>query len=348
MKTKNANSLLSKDSTGVGLGMGGVFAPMRRWMRAHGGQFSWSLPMLRFFLFLASVVAVDTNAAEDVPSCPDAVPIQIMIPGDKIRLSAAEIPASLTHFRAFVEAVSKHIDARMVENKLCINRAKDMESMRDAGWKKRSLLQFVHWPLFMNNGYSVPVMTTIGGQTPPNCRISSPWIDLIVDRGVDSSDFSGWKPIPIPRNQHQQPVEQIRAIVRWNERQLLADQAVLTGAKNVPSGKTMPLSPRELDYFIHEYERSELLGKAAAKPIAERIPPDLLWLFRHSRHGNPFSDAVHNAMSKITGKEDYTKLVLALIDRCFASPASDRVYMRYNGIADVADPILLKPYIIVR
>ncbi|MDR2689615.1 MAG: hypothetical protein LBB76_07645 [Azoarcus sp.] len=301
VKTKNADSLISKDSTDVGLGMGGVFAPMRHWMMAHGGQFSWSL---RLFLFLASVVAVDASAAEDVPPCPDSVPIQIMIPGDEIRLSAAEIPASLAHFRAFVDTVSKHIDARMIGDKLCINRAKDM---RHAEWEKRSLFQFVYWPLFMNNEYLVPMLSPPTGGQPLNCRIYSPWIDLAIERREDEPSTRGlWKPVP-----------QILAIVRWNERQLLADQAVLAGVKNVPLSKAMPLSPRQLGYFITEYERSDLLGQAAAKPIEERIPPDLLWLLRRSQQGTPFTNSVHDAMGKVTEKEGYTKLVLALIDRCF-------------------------------
>jgi hypothetical protein len=42
--------------------------------------------------------------------------------------------------------------------------------------------------------------------------------------------------------------------------------------------------------------------------------------------------------------EGYTKIVLALIDRCFASPASDSVGFYYDNILDVADPVLLKQY----
>jgi hypothetical protein len=256
-----------------------------------------------------------------------------MIPGDEIRLSTAEIPASLTHFRAFVDTVSKHIDARMVENKLCINRAKDRENMNNARREWRSLLQFVHWPLFMSNEYLVSPMTDNRGYSP-SCRISSPWIDFIVDRGEKHpSDRSDQKPVP-----------QILAIVRWNERQLLADQAVLTGVKNVPLSKAMPLSPRELGHFINEYEHAELLGKAAAKPIEERIPADLLWLLRRSRQSSPFTNAVQDAMYKATEKGGNTKLVLALIDRCFASPASDRLGIRYSGIIDITDPILLNQY----
>jgi hypothetical protein len=352
----NDGNSIDLGETSAGLGIGGVFAPMRRWMMAHGGQFSRSLLMLRLFLFLASMMALGANAAEaeDVPPCPDTVPIQIMLPGDKIRLSAAEIPASLARFRAFVDTVSKHIDARMVENKLCINRAKDRESMRDAGWDKRSLLQFVHWPLFMSNDYIVPAMAS-PQYSGPKCWISSPWIDLLVYRGEKH---------PSDRSD-QQPIPQIIAIVYWNERQLLADQAMLSAAANVPLNRTMPLSPNELDHFIREYERnvslhrtlplspgelghfireyerSELLGKVAAKPIEERVPPDLLWLLRRSRQGSPFTNAVHDAMDKVTEREGHTRLVLALIDRCFASPASG-VYHR--SIADLTDPILLDQY----
>jgi hypothetical protein len=140
----------------------------------------------------------------------------------------------------------------------------------------------------------------------------------------------------------RKPVPHVLAIVRWNARQLLADQAILAGAKNEPLRKAMPLGPGELGYFISEYEHSELLGKPVAKPV----PPDLLWLLRRSRQGSPFTDSVYDAMYKTTekGSAGYTKLVLMLIDRCFAPSASDRTYFYYKSIVDVADPILLKRY----
>jgi hypothetical protein len=79
---------------------------------------SRSLLMLRLFLFLASMMALGANAAEaeDIPPCPDTVPIQIMLPGDEIRLSAAEIPDSLA---CFVELTDKNSRAHFTEMTSC-------------------------------------------------------------------------------------------------------------------------------------------------------------------------------------------------------------------------------------
>ena len=171
---------------------------------------------LRFLLFMAGVMATSTGAAGNVSSCPgDTVPIQITMSeyySDSKR-SAAEISNHLPHFRAFVTAVTEHVAARLAKDQLCMN---------SAGSKARSLLQFVHWDYIMFREYIVPAMDSSGASTPPSCRISSPWVDLIVDRS----------PVPL-----------IRGIVYWNDRQLLADQAVLAGARDVPPGRAMPLSP---------------------------------------------------------------------------------------------------------
>jgi len=156
------------------------------------------------------------------------------------------------------------------------------------------------------------------------CRISSPWIDLAFER---------------------RPVPWIRGIVRWNQRQLLADQAVLAGARNVPPGVAMPLRGSEYSHFAHEYESSEIPPQPAAKSIEERVPPDLLWLFRRAWQSTrgPFEGYVNASMRKATekGAEGYTKLVIALIDRCFASDGAD---IHYNSILDTADLISLEQY----
>jgi hypothetical protein len=285
--------------------------------------------MFRIFLFMVGVMAVGTGTAKNVLPCPgNTVPIQIMTPGhsgDRI-ISAAEISESLPHFRAFVTAVTEHVAARLTKNDLCINSAESMESMRSAASDNRSLLQFVRWPLFLRRDYLVPAMPSTGWYGGTLCRISSPWIDLAVER----------KPVP-----------RIVGIVRWNERQLLADQAVLAGAKNVPLGVAMPLSSGDRGHFIGEYERTEIgtIMRPAPKPIEERVPPDILWLLRRSWQStlSPFIGNVRDAMDNATkkGAESYTKLVLTLIDRCFAS---DEVNFRYNSILDVADPVLLKQY----
>jgi hypothetical protein len=290
--------------------------------------------MLRFFLFMVGVMTVGTSAAGEVSPCSYEVPIQIIVPstnGFKIKTSAAEVDPE--HFRAFVTAVTKHINSRLTRDKFCITSAKNMENIGIAGEEHRSLLQFVRWPLFMDSEYIVPLQPYTGWHGDTICRLSSPWMDLTIER----------KPVP-----------QIVGIFRWNERQLLADQAVLAGAKNVPLNMAMPLMPSELGHFMSEYEHadeelfySRKLGKPAPKPIEERVPPDLLWLLRPSGGGGrrPFIGHVTGAMDKAAEKsaKGYTKLVLALIDRCFAAP-SGKENLHYTNILDAADLIPLEQY----
>jgi hypothetical protein len=285
----------------------------------NGKAFCFRLgEMLRFFLFMVSMMAASTGAARGLPSCSaDTVPIQIMAPGfgGSGIDSVAKIPDALPHFRAFVTAVTE----RLAREKLCINSAGSMESMISAESENRSLLQFVYWRFVMHHDYIVPVMPSIGGRALPSCRIASPWIDLVVDR----------RQIP----------SSIRGIVYWNERQLLADQAMLSGAHNVPSGRAMPLEPRESDRFASEYEDREFSypRKPTTKLLEASIPPDILWLLRRSgrnERAGIFGEDVSRAMREATEKsvEGYTKLVLALIDRCLAS---DGVSFHYNSIRDV-------------
>ncbi|MDR3352466.1 MAG: hypothetical protein LBO00_05580 [Zoogloeaceae bacterium] len=111
------------------------------------------------------------------------------------------------------------------------------------------------------------------------------------------------------------------------------------------------LKPSELDHFLDEYDATEfshIRGSAAkpTKPIEVRVPPDLLWLLHRSgrnARGGGFERDVSYAMHKTTekGAKGYTKLVTALIDRCFAS---DKANFHYGSILDVHDPVLLKQY----
>jgi hypothetical protein len=304
-----------------------------------------------FFLFILGVMMASTSNAEGVLPCSaDVVPIQIMNEArgqPEVISSIDKISSGSTDFRAFVTAVTAHITARLDKDKLCLNSADS---------KNRPLLQFVNWPLFMLYDFRVPVLHgTPWYRSSDGCLIHSPWIDIAIER----------KPVPW-----------IRAVVRWNERQLLADQAVLAGAKYVPPGVAMPLMNSQLGYFINNYEDTMRRGGllmarrerhernpkeedttelerlerewAAEQPIEERIPPDILWLLRRTgfRLGNGkvvFIAIVDSQLRRVTAKgaENYTKLVNALIDRCFAS---DRAYLRYNNILDVADLIPLEQY----
>lgn len=275
--------------------------------------------MLRFSLFAVSMLAASTSTAGGVSQCPvDTVPIQItswIQRSPVTTLSASKISNSTPHFRAFVTAVTEHVAARLAREQLCVGAADS---------KKQSLLQFVNWRIVDSGNAPISPASSLDAQPSGACRISSPWIDLAFERG---------------------PVPWIRGVVRWNERQLLADQAVLAGARDVPAGVAMPLKPREFGDFANDYTDSEILYRPAAKPIEERIPPDLLWLFRHSVQSTrgPFSGYAGGAIDKAVEKnaERYTKLVIALIDRCFVS---DRAETHYDSILDVADLISLEQY----
>jgi hypothetical protein len=273
--------------------------------------------MLRFFLFAASVMAASTSTAGGVSQCPvGTVPIQVTdkaMHGPEIIISAAEVADP--HFRAFVTAVTAHVAARLARDKLCIGSADS---------KKRSLLQFVSWRLSVRENEPA-LLPSLDARPSGGCRISSPWIDLAFER---------------------RPVPWVRGVVRWNQRQLLADQAVLAGAPNVPTGLAMPLNNHEFIHFaLGEYASSEINNEPAAKPIEERVPPDLLWLFRRAWQSTrgPFSEEAAGAMDRAMGKgaERYTKLVIALIDRCFASDGAD---IQYSSILDVGDLIPLGQY----
>lgn len=275
--------------------------------------------MLRLFLFMVSVMAANTSTAQGVSQCPfDTVPIQIVdeiIGGPEIILSAAKISDSNPHFRTFVTAVTEHVAARLDEDKLCIDSANS---------KQQTLFQFVSWPLAISDDKPLAPAPSPDAWPSGGCRVSSPWIDLAFKR----------KPVP-----------SVRGLVRWNQRQLLIDQAVLAGAHNVPAGVAIPLKESEFSDFASRYVDSEFHRKPAAKSIEERIPPDLLWLFRHSWQTTyvPFGKTAYGAtdIAMAKGAERYTKLVIALIDRCLASDEAD---IQYGSILDVGDLIPLEQY----
>ena len=282
--------------------------------------------MLRFILFIIGVMLVGTSIAGDVSRCPvDSVPIQITAEqtkeaGPVTTLSAAEIPDY--YFRPFVKAVTNHVAAQLAKDKRCLDSAES---------QKRSRLHFVNWPI-VYSAIDTPLTPapSLDTRASGTCRMTSPWIDLAVE----------WKPVPV-----------LRGIVRWNQRQFLADQAVLAGAKNVPPGVARPMTRIELSHFINEYEETELPpttgipARSTAIPIEARVPPDMLWLLRGSlqRSDHLFANYVVAAINAATRKsaESYTQLVLALIDRCFAD---DGAKLHYGSILDAADLIPLERY----
>lgn len=167
--------------------------------------------------------------------------------------------------------------------------------------------------------------------------------------------------------------------MRWNPRQFFVDQAVLRGKPKVyadqplipldaaalPPGVAQPLSYDEFSRFAEAYIadhpmkiRTLLKGESQEeflkrvnelwvrqRLVEARMPPDVVLLLggTERRSSGPTTDLarriLHYDMSKHA--DDYTKLVMALMDRCVASEGVD---MNYSSIRDAADLISLEKY----
>jgi hypothetical protein len=245
------------------------------------------------------------------------VPVQMIKiwPGPVIPLSETEIKGSPPGFPTFATSVIEHLAVKLAQEKLCLNSVESME---------HSLLQFAPMPGNTERD-PLPSVPPLGAGSSGVCRITSPWVELVIER----------KPVPT-----------VRAVFIYSVRQLLADQAVLAGARDVPPGAAMPLSYEELRRYAEEYALSEINSQPTEKPVEERVPPDLLWYFRHvadQSAGYNFPSSTPNNMGAAMRMrtEEYTKIVIALIDQCFESKGKD---IHYNSILDVSDLFPLEQY----
>ena len=283
--------------------------------------------MLRIFLLMIGVMAATASSAGSASPCANGtVPVEIT---DKTLVGGERnpsFPSDLVFdplFRAFVSTVTQHVVNWQTRKKLCLP---------DDANRKLSLLQFVAWPVAFHKDISLAPIPSLDALPSSGCRVTSPWIDLVYER----------KPVP-----------RINAVVRWNARQFLADQAVLAGVRNVPKGVAMPLAADEFWPIVIGYESEILKKHERVQPIVIqqeiepelRVPPDILWLFHHTMYGRnlPFGWWMEGPMDRTIKKnaENYTQLVTALIDRCFASDKAD---LRYNSILDAADLVSLERY----
>jgi hypothetical protein len=102
------------------------------------------------------------------------------------------------------------------------------------------------------------------------------------------------------------PACAVHAIVHWNERQFLRDQALLAGATVDLSAPPTPLSEEAFARFAEDYAESVVREAAperreqALAALARRLPAELLWLFRHAPQSTrgPFANAAHGALHR--------------------------------------------------
>lgn len=271
-----------------------------------------------FFAILIGLLLINTSTAGEISRCPiNDIPIQIInntTSGPVTFLSEADVsdssPSISPHFRYFVTSITERIKTHLSNENICIDTS-------------RSLIQFVKWPLTIqpNDELLSPTLPQ-NKQTASGCRIISPWIELVIERGQFPS---------------------VQGIVRWNQRQLLTDQANLDDGRNVVVGLASPLRSKDLAIFAEDFERAMTSGEKNG--IEDRIPPDIFWLFKHTgKYGyeSYYMDVRGSVVSaQILNAGDYTKLVLALIDHCVNS---EKETIEYRSIVDAYDLINVEQY----
>ena len=189
------------------------------------------------------------------------------------------------------------------------------------------MIEFAHlYVSFEGEDHTQAAVRPLEARSSGVCRISSPWIDIAVER---------------------EPVPYVRAIVRYSDRQMIADQAVMAGVRNVPTGTAVPIHVSEMRVYRQVFLKSRPgMTTTPPPPIEEIVPPDILWLFRNSHEVTraPFGVAVGMENAMAAGAKGYTNIVTALIDQCLASDGAD---IQYNNVLDVSDLISLEQYKII-
>lgn len=222
------------------------------------------------------------------------------------------------YFKSFVASLTNYISSRSPKSGSCAGNS-DKGSM--------SSLTFVRLPLATsgNNPLAAPpkLSPSFSGIT---CRLDSPWVKL----AIRNSD----KPV-------------VQGVFIWNERQFLGDQALLANPNLSLNSPLVPLSNRLFEKYANDYADSEILRSPSGKgSITERIPLDVLWLFRNSPKTTfiPFSDAARSSMNTIVklSAENYIDLTQKLFDQCFAS--GQKFDQRYETLLDLRNTMSLDEY----
>ncbi|MCC8455761.1 hypothetical protein LMJ43_36465, partial [Streptomyces rochei] len=161
-------------------------------------------------------------------------------------------------------------------------------------------------------------------------HLDSPWVKLTFSRS---------------------PTLVVRAVFLWNERQFLFDQALMSGIRASPTNPLLPIDQPIFRQFLQDYTDSVLLApsseaqSAAQASISKRLPPEILWLFRHAWQSTlaPFSMEVNHALGLAVGRaaSGYTDLTKALVDQFFASETTE---LRYESVLDLKDLFTLDQY----
>lgn len=151
--------------------------------------------------------------------------------------------------------------------------------------------------------------------------------------------------VTITRN--RSPMLTLHAVFMWNERQVLIDQALLAGSDIAQIKSNASIEAAVFEKYVEEYANSILLAptpEAQAEAnvrIVERIPADILWLFRQgwqSTHA-PFSMESRHTLHLVLERavNQYIDLSKALFDRCFISKNTNEQFHNIFSLHSIID-----------
>jgi hypothetical protein len=225
-------------------------------------------------------------------------------------------------FKNYVTTISKHLSAKIDEMAQCHGDLKSSPEIK---------LFFVYRPLVAST--SAPIGTPFNlerTQSNSTRHLDSPWVKLTFSRS---------------------PMLVVRAVFVWNERQFLLDQALMSGIRAPPNNSLVPIDDRIFEQFVQDYTDSVLLAPspearpAAQASISKRLPPEILWLFRHAWQTTrgPFSTMVASTLRSTIKQaaSGYTDLTKTLVDQFFASETTE---MRYESVLDLKELFTLDHY----
>jgi hypothetical protein len=224
-------------------------------------------------------------------------------------------------FKKYVVTISQHILPKIEESAQCRENLKSPPEVK---------LVFVYRPLVASPKSLIKEPFEL--KQPPNTfkHLDSPWAKL----AISSS-----------------PKLVMNAVFVWSERQFLSDQAVLSDASTSITNPLLPIDDQLFGKFVRDYTESVLLAaspgtrSSAQVSISERLPKDILWLFRHAWQSTrgPFGgfvlSALDNATKQMTDK--YVYLTEILLNHHFSS---ERTNLHYDSILSLKDLLPLDKY----
>jgi hypothetical protein len=195
-------------------------------------------------------------------------------------------------------------------------------------------VEFVYLPL-VSNDPDIEQLCAASRCTEVHSRIVSPWLGLSVDAT-------------------SQPV--VNAIVVWNERGFLLDQARINGSvahdalTEAPLTEA-PLTEQEWKQALGTYEKDVLLAAspearaAALETLSNSMPADLFWLFSHAWQSTlaPFEISVDRDLETFLGLVGprYAAIVEVLIARGLEESSPAKSYASILDLQPVMDPLTL-------